>query len=124
MNGKSMKLKEEINVKVDGQGEFSEVKTEIVGTTMHIQEFNAMLRGMEKGQRRLFEQGIKVLGVIPMYTPPVKGKGKGKVKTAFKKDWHALKATPDEIDWLLRRHKEFKATADEKGKDPHIIIKD
>ena len=118
-----MKIKQDIDVKVDGEGNISEVKSDIAGTTMHIQEFNAMLRGMDKGQRRLFEQGIKVLGVIPMYTPPAKGKGK-KVKTAFKKDWHALKATPDEIDWLLKRHKEFKATADEKGKDPHIIIKD
>ncbi len=119
-----MKYQEKTNVVLGANDEIARVDSEIKGTTMHIEEFNAMMRNMPKGQRRMMEQGIKVVGVIPIYG--VEGphkKGQGKVERAFTKDWTALNATKDEVDWLLKRYPEFSAEAKPTGKDPRIVIK-
>lgn len=106
-------LQEKIDIQEGGR-EFT-VKQHIVQNNMDIMEFNKMLRGMSKDQRRNFKRQTRLLAVIPFYQP----------RGMFKAHETAIDVTrdKDKLDYLLREAPEFLAVDDPlKKKGGKIVV--
>jgi len=78
-----------------------ELVAEAVQHNLPILALNRFLRSLPENQRGFFKE-CRIVAVIPVYMP----------RGDFKENVHAMNMDKDQLDWLLTRHPEFKASDD------------
>jgi hypothetical protein len=87
------------------------IKSKIVMDNTQILALNKFLRSLPL-QERAFFKDCYVESIIPVYMPA----------GLFEENEHAHKMDDDQIDWLLKKHPEFRATDDRATTKTGVVV--